>query len=97
MPRVNGTKRTLAIAAALLTIAVGSEALARGGGGIQGNQGAGARTGYGPPVGINEQPYHSGGYGYYDNAYPGSYADGRNCRFVRSGGPAYPSFARVCD
>ena len=73
-----------------------STASARGGG-ITGSQGAGARTGFGPPVGINDQPYHSGGYGRYDNAYPGYYADGADCRFKRNVFGAYPSFVRVCD
>ncbi len=96
MTKLNRAASVLTIAVSLIAIALGSQAAMARGGGIQGNQGAGARTGYGPPVGVNEQPYHSGGYGVPDNAYPGYYADG-GCRLVRSGGPAYPSFVQVCD
>ena len=96
MSRTLSSRPFQAILGVAAVVAGIAPAMARGGG-IQGNQGAGARTGYGPPVGINEQPYHSGGYGLVDNAWPGYYSDGRNCRFLRSGGPAYPSFVRVCD
>ena len=100
MPLPKGSTTNLVLLASVLAAAAtcaASAALARGGAGITGSQGAGARTGFGPPVGINDLSYHSGGYGRYDNAYPGYYADGRDCRFTRNSFGAYPSFVRVCD
>ena len=87
-----GRNATIQVLAVMGVVAFASTAQARGGG-ITGSQGAGARTGFGPPVGIEPQPAFSG----HDTTGTSVYSDGDRCVLRRSWFPLYPSYTRICE